>query len=71
MMTSKSKNHSTRLRKSYGGEKSNEAGNFEGVLSPMEGYPITEASWIQAEQFSHPDQLQQYLEDDQHLQERV
>ena len=35
------------------------------------GYLITEASWIQAEQFSHPDQLQQYLEDDQPLQERV
>ena len=36
-----------------------------------EGYPITGASWIQAEQFSHLDQLQQYLEDDQPLQERV
>ena len=37
------------------------------------GYPITKASWIQAEQFSHPttNQLQQYLEDDQPLQERV
>ena len=35
------------------------------------GYPVTEAFWIQAEQFSHPDQLQQYLEDDQPLQERV
>ena len=35
------------------------------------GYPVTEASWIQLEQFSHPDQLQQYLKDDQPLQERV
>ena len=35
------------------------------------GYPNTEASWIQAKQFSHPNQLQQYLEDDQPLQERV
>ena len=35
------------------------------------GYRITEASWIQAEQFSHPDQLQQYLNDGQPLQERV
>ena len=35
------------------------------------GYPVTEASWIQAEQFSNPDQLQQYLEDDQPLQERI
>ena len=34
-------------------------------------YQVIEASWIQAEQFSHPDQLQQYLEDDQPLQERV
>ena len=35
------------------------------------GYPIVEASWIQAEQFSHPDQLQQYLEDDQPLEEKI
>ena len=32
------------------------------------GYPIAEASWIQAEKFSHPDQLRRYLEDDQPLQ---
>ena len=35
------------------------------------GYPIAEASWIPAEQFSHPDQLQQYLEDDQPLEEKI
>ena len=34
-------------------------------------YPIAEASWIQTEQFSHLDQLQQYLDDDQPLEERV
>ena len=35
------------------------------------GYPVTEASWIQAEQFSYLDQLQQYLEDDQPLEEKI
>ena len=34
-------------------------------------FPDTEASWIQAEQFSDPNQLQQYLNDYQPLQERV
>ena len=34
-------------------------------------YPITEASWIQAEQFSDPNQLRQYVNEDQPLQERV
>ena len=40
-------------------------------LVSWKGYPVTEASWIQAEQFSHPDQLQKYLKDDQPLQERI
>ena len=31
-------------------------------------YQVAEASWIQAEQFSDPNQLQQYLNDDQPLQ---
>ena len=34
-------------------------------------YPVSEASWIQAEQFSNPNQLQQYLNEDQPLQEQV
>ncbi|MCG8453602.1 MAG: hypothetical protein MI717_10525 [Spirochaetales bacterium] len=34
-------------------------------------YPVTEASWIQAEQFSDPSQLKQYLDEDQPLQEQV
>ena len=34
-------------------------------------YPITEASWIQAGQFSNPNQLQQYLDEDQPLEEQV
>ena len=34
-------------------------------------YPVSEASWIRAEQFSNPDQLQQYLNEDQPLQEQV
>ena len=27
------------------------------------GYPVEEATWIQAEQFSHPRQLNNYLEE--------
>ena len=34
-------------------------------------YPATEASWIQAEQFSDPSQLKRYLDEDQPLQEQV
>ena len=34
-------------------------------------YPISESSWIQAEQFSDPNQLQQYLDEDQPLQEHI
>ena len=34
-------------------------------------YPIEEASWVQDEQFSHPDQLQQYLQDDKPQEEKI
>ena len=36
-----------------------------------ENDPISEASWIQAEKFSDPNQLQQYLDEDQPLQEHI
>ena len=56
----------------YCGEKSNAAEEIlKEYLVLWKNYPITEASWIQAEQFSNPSQLQQYLDEDQPLQERV
>ena len=35
------------------------------------GFPIEEASWVQAEQFNHPEQIQQYIEDDQPLEQKL
>ena len=35
------------------------------------GYPIEEASWVQAGQFSHPGQLRNYLEEDNPQEEKV
>ena len=35
------------------------------------GYPIEEASWVQAGQFSHPGQLKNYLEEDNPQEEKV
>ena len=35
------------------------------------GYPIEESSWIQASQFSHPAQLQDYLKEDQPQEQKV
>ena len=35
------------------------------------GYPIEEASWVQVEQFSHPGQLRNYLEEDKSQEEKV
>ena len=35
------------------------------------GYPIEEASWIQAGQLSHPGQLRNYLEEDNPQKEKV
>ena len=40
-------------------------------LVPWKNYPVSEASLIRAEQISNPDQLQQYLNEDQPLQEQV
>ena len=44
---------------------------MKGYLVLWKNYPVTEASWIQAEQFSDPSQLKQYLDEDQPLQEQV
>ena len=35
------------------------------------GYPVEEASWVQASQFSHPEQLKDYLEEDNPEEEKV
>ena len=34
-------------------------------------YPVEEASWVQASQFSHPEQLKDYLEEDKPEEEKV
>ena len=34
-------------------------------------YPVEEARWIEADQFSNPGQLQNYLEEDQPLEEKL
>ena len=44
---------------------------FKEYLVLWKGYPITEASWIQAEQFSHPGQLRDYPREDDPQEERV
>ena len=35
------------------------------------GYPVEEASWVQSSQFSHPDQIQDYLKEDNPEEEKV
>ena len=35
------------------------------------GYPVEEASWVQASQFSHPDQLKDYLKEDNPEEEKI
>ena len=35
------------------------------------GYPVEDAMWIQAQQFSHPGQLQEYLQEDNPQEEKV
>ena len=34
-------------------------------------YPVEDAQWIEAGQFSHPSQLQSYLDEDQPLEEKI
>ena len=35
------------------------------------GYPVTDAMWIEGDQFSHPSQLQNYLKEDQPQEEKL
>ena len=35
------------------------------------GYPVEEASWVQASQFSHQDQLKDYIKEDNPEEEKV
>ena len=35
------------------------------------GYPVEDAMWIEADQFSHPSQLQDYLKEDQPQEEKL
>ena len=35
------------------------------------GFPVEEASWVQTEQFSHPEQIQKYIEEDQPLEQKL
>ena len=35
------------------------------------GYPVEDAMWIEADQFSHPGQLQDYLREDQPQEEKL
>ena len=35
------------------------------------GFSVEEAPWVQAEQFSYPEQSQQYIEEDQPLEQKL
>ena len=35
------------------------------------GYPVEDAMWVQANQFSYPNQLQEFLKEDQPQEEKV
>ena len=35
------------------------------------GFLVEEASWVQTEQFSHPEQIQKYIEEDQPLEQKL
>ena len=44
---------------------------FKKYLVVWKGYPVEEASWVQASQFSHPDQLKDYLKEDNPEEEKI
>ena len=44
---------------------------FKQYLVLWKGYPVEDAMWIEADQFSHPGQLQDYLEEDQPQEEKL
>ena len=45
--------------------------NYKQYLVLWKGYPVEDAMWIEADQFSHPNQLQDYLREDQPQEEKV
>ena len=44
---------------------------FKEYLILWKNYPVEEASWVQASQFSHPEQLKDYLKEDNPGEEKV
>ena len=67
-----SRNHTTRLREFYCGERiKRNKKMFKEYLVLWKGYPVEEATWVQAQQFSHPGQLKHYLEEDDPQEEKV
>ena len=44
---------------------------YKQYLVLWKGYPVEDAMWIEADQFSHPNQLQDYLKEDQPQEEKV
>ena len=52
-------------------EKKRNKNIIKEYLVLREGYPVEEASWILAEQFSYPGQLREYLEEDNPQEEKV
>ena len=45
--------------------------NIKQYLVLWKGYPVEDAMWIEADQFSHPNQLQNYLQEDQPQEEKL
>ena len=45
--------------------------NVKQYLVLWKGYPVEDAMWIEADQFSHPNQLQSYLREDQPQEEKL
>ena len=45
--------------------------NVKQYLVIWKGYPVEDAMWIEADQFSHPNQLQSYLQEDQPQEEKL
>ena len=44
---------------------------YKQYLVLWKAYPVEDAMWIEADQFSHPNQLQDYLKEDQPQEEKV
>ena len=44
---------------------------YKQYLVLWKGYPVEDAMWIEADQFSHPNQLQDYMKEDQPQEEKV